>query len=94
MRTRRIIVRRRTRWTAKEWNRGWDIVMSRVEDAPTDVRAECIFQDCLTVLNGAFADGNGLRFELGLNALMDFCTDMVGDGNCEKWWSKEEGNAD
>ena len=64
--------------------------MSRIDGAPTDVRTESIFQDCLTVLNGAFADGNGLRFELGLNALMDFCTDMVGDGNCEQWWNREE----
>jgi hypothetical protein len=61
--------------------------MSRIEDAPTDVRAEWFFQDCLTVMNGAFSDGNGLRFELGLNALMDFCTDMVADGNCEEWWN-------
>ena len=62
--------------------------MSRIEDAPTDVRTERIFKDCLTVLDGAFADGNGLQFELGLNGLMDFCTDMVGDGNCERWWNE------
>ena len=62
--------------------------MSRIEGAPTDVRAERIFQDCLTVLDGAFADGNGLQFELGLNGLMDFCADMVADGNCERWWNE------
>ncbi len=90
MRKKRIIVRRRTRWTVEQWERGWEIAMSRVEGAPTDIRAEGIFQDCLTVLDGALADGNGLRFELGLNALMDFCTDMVGDGHCEQWWNKEE----
>src|SRR5512133_2258509 len=93
MRKRRIIVRRRTRWSVDEWNRGWEIAMSRIDGAPTDVRTKSIFQDCLTVLNGAFADGNGLRFELGLNALMDFCTDMVGEGNGEKTSSNEEGHA-
>jgi hypothetical protein len=49
-----------------------------------------MFQDCLTVLDGAFADGNGLQFELGLNALMDFCADSVEIGECEQWWKKEE----
>lgn len=60
--------------------------MSRIDGAPRVVRAERIFEDCLTVLDGAFADGNGLRFELGLNALIDFCTDTVNDGDCEQWW--------
>ena len=90
MRRRRVIVRRRTRWTLDEWNRGWDIAMSRIEGAPTDIRTECIFQDCLTVLDWGFANGNGRRFELGLNALMDFCADMVSEGNCKQWWSKEQ----
>ena len=87
MRKRRIIVRRQTRWSLEEWNRGWEVAMSRIDGAPIVVRTERFFQDCLTVLDGAFVDGNGLRFELGLNALMDFCTDMVGDGNCKQWWS-------
>ena len=91
MRKKRIIVRRPTRWTVDEWNRGWDIAMSRIEGAPTKVRAEAVFQDCLTVLDGALADGNGLRFELGLNALIDFCTDMTSEGNSERWWNKDEG---
>ena len=86
MRARRAIVRRRTRWTSDEWNRGWDIATSRIDSAPTDVRCERIFQDCLTVLDDAFENGNGLRFELGLNALMDFFTDMVSEGKCEQWW--------
>jgi hypothetical protein len=86
MRERRIIVRRRTRWTVAEWERGWELAMSRIDGAPRVVRAERIFGDCLTVLDGAFADGNGLRFELGLNALLDFCTDTVNDGDCERWW--------
>ena len=64
--------------------------MSRIDGAPTVVRMERVFQDCLTVLDGAFLDGNGLRFELGLNALMDLCTDMVGDGNCKQWWNKAD----
>jgi hypothetical protein len=83
MRKRRIIVKRRTRGTVDEWERGWELVMTRIESAPTVVKEQPIFQDCLTVLNGAFADGNYLRFELGLNALIDFCTDRINDGDCE-----------
>ena len=61
--------------------------MTRIEDAPTVVKEQHIFHDCLTVLNGAFADGNHLRFELGLNALIDFCADTINEGNCEQWWT-------
>jgi hypothetical protein len=61
--------------------------MSRIDGAPTIVRKDCIFRDCLTVLDGAFSDGNGLQFELGLNSLIDFCTDSVEIDDCEKWWS-------
>jgi hypothetical protein len=86
MRKRRIIVRRRTKWTVEEWERGWELAMSRIHGAPTIVRNACIFQDCLTVLNGAFADGNGLQFELGLNGLMDLCADSIEIGDCEQWW--------
>jgi hypothetical protein len=63
--------------------------MSRIDGAPTIVRTDCIFQDCLTILNGAFADGNGLQFELGLNGLMDFCADSVEIGDCQQWWNPE-----
>ena len=90
MRKRRIVVRRQTRWTVEEWERGWELAMSRIEGAPTIVRIDCIFQDCVTVLNGAFADGNGLQFQLGLNGLMDFCADSVEIRHCEQWWNKEE----
>jgi hypothetical protein len=44
----------------------------------------------VTVLNGAFADGNGLQFQLGLNGLMDFCADSVEVRDCAQWWNKEE----
>ena len=84
---RRIIVRRRTRRTVEEWERGWDLAMSRIDGAPPIVKNDCIFHDCLTVLNGAFTDGNGLQFELGLNGLIDFCADSVEIGNCEQWWN-------
>jgi hypothetical protein len=89
MSKRRIIVRRRTRWTVEEWERGWNVALSRIEGAPTMIAAERIFQDCVTVLDAAFSDGSGLRFEFGLNALVDFCSDSVSDGDCERWWSSE-----
>ena len=39
-----------------------------------------LFQDRLTVLDGAFADGNYLQFELGMNALIDMCA----EAGCEQ----------
>jgi hypothetical protein len=66
MRKRRIIARRQSRWTAAEWERGWDSAMTRIHGVPTTVEQEPIVQDCLTVLNAAFADGSRLRFEFGL----------------------------
>jgi hypothetical protein len=74
MRKRRIIVRQRCRWTVQEWEQGWELAMTKINGVPSGVETERIFQDCLTVMDGAFADGNGLRFELGLNALIDICT--------------------
>lgn len=64
--------------------------MSRLAGAPVVVSTERVFKDCLTVLDGAFVDGNGLRFELGLNALIDFCADTVDDGDCQQWWNDQE----
>jgi hypothetical protein len=86
MRKRRVIVRQRSRWTAEEWERGWDLAMTRINRAPSVAEAERVFQDCLTVLDGAFADGNGSRFELGLSALIDFCSELASTGRCEQWW--------
>ena len=89
MSKRPIIVRRRTRWTVEEWERGWNVALSKIEGAPTRIAAERIFQDCVTVLDGAFSDGDGLRFEFALNALVDFCSDILSDGDSERWWSSE-----
>ena len=86
MRKRRIIVKRRPRSTVHEWERGWDLAMTIIDGVPPLVEKQPIFQDCLTVLDGAFADGNRLRFELGLGALIDFCTERVNKGDCEQWW--------
>ena len=88
MRKRRIIVRKRSRWTAEEWEREWDLAMTRIESVPALVEKQPLFQDCLTVLDGAFEDGNRLRFELGVSALIDFCTDVVDAGDCEQWWNE------
>ena len=86
-RKRRIIVRQGCRWTVDEWERGWDLAMTRIDGAPTLVEEEPTFRDCLTVLNGAFVDGNRLQFEIGLNALVDFCADVVNKRDCEQWWN-------
>jgi hypothetical protein len=87
MRKRRIIVKRSRRSTAQEWERGWDLAMTIIDGVPPLVEKHPIFQDCLTVLDGAFIDGNNLRFELGLSALIDFCNETVSRGECTQWWS-------
>jgi hypothetical protein len=59
--------------------------MTRIDGVPTQVEQQPLFQDCLTVLDCAFADGDRVRFELGLNALIDLCNDTVSKGDCEQW---------
>lgn len=61
--------------------------MTRIQGVPTLVEQQPLFKDCLTVLDGAFADGNRLRFELGLSALIVFCNETVNTGDCEPWWN-------
>ena len=90
MRKRRIVAKRPTRWTTDQWELGWELAMATIEGVPATVSEQPIFTDCLTVLAGAFADGNHLAFELGLNALIDFCADTVDEGDCERWWNERE----
>ena len=87
MRKRRICVKQRSRWTVHEWEKEWDLAMTRISGVPTLVEEQPIYQDCLSVLNGAFAEGNRLRFAIGLKALMDFCTEAVNQGDCDPWWN-------
>lgn len=86
MRKRRIIVKRRSK-CVHEWEEGWTLAMKMIEGMPTLVEEQPLFQNCLTVLDGAFADGNRLRFELGLSALIDFCLEIVDKGDFEQWWN-------
>lgn len=60
--------------------------MARIDGAPTLVEQQSFFQDCLWVLNGAFSDGDRLRFELGVRALVDFCNEIISTGDCKQWW--------
>ena len=80
MNNRRIKVKRRTTGSIDEWERGWELVMKKIENVPAVVKNEPLFHDCLTVLNGAFADGNYLQFTLGMNALIDICA----EAGCEQ----------
>jgi hypothetical protein len=87
MRRRRVaIVRQRSKWTVNEWQRGWELAMKRIDGVPSLVGRQPVFQECLAVLDGAFADGDRFRFELGLNTLMDCCTEAVKRGDCRQWW--------
>jgi hypothetical protein len=54
--------------------------MEKIENVPAVVKKEPLFHDCLTVLNGTFADGNYLQFTLGMNALIDICA----EAGCEQ----------
>ena len=87
MKKRRTSAKPRSTGTADEWERGWDIAMTRIDGVPAQVKRQPLFRDCLMVLNGAFADGNRLLFELGLSFLIDFCNEAVSKGDCEAWWN-------
>jgi hypothetical protein len=87
MRERRLLVRHRPTAYVHGWERGWDLAMKRIDGVPRQVKQQPVFQDCLTVLNEAFADGNQLQLELGVNALMGFCIDTVSKGDCKQWWN-------
>jgi hypothetical protein len=87
MRKRRTTVRRRVTQTIYEWERGWDLAMTRINRVPPVVEDQPFFQECLVVLDGAFADGDSLRFEIGLNFLINFCSYAVDKGDCEPWWN-------
>ena len=87
MRKRRVvIVRQRSRWTVKDWQRGWELAISRLVGVPPAVSCQPVFQECMAVLDGAFADGDKFRFELGLSTLMEFCVEAVNRGECNQWW--------
>jgi hypothetical protein len=87
MRKRRVVIKRRSHSTVREWERGWQLAMTRIDGVPILVKEQPMFQDCLAVLDGAFADGDRLRFELGLNVLITVCAEAVENGDCEQWWN-------
>jgi hypothetical protein len=60
--------------------------MMRIDGVPSIVTRQPVFQECLAVLDGAFADGDKFRFELGLGALMDCCDEAVNRGDSPQWW--------
>ena len=37
-------------------------------------------------MDGAFVDGDRVRFELGVRALVDFCNEITSAGDVEPWW--------
>ena len=87
MRRRRVaIVRQQSKWTAREWQGGWELAMTRIDDAPSTLTTEPVFNECLAVLDGAFADGDNLRFQLGLLTLIDCRSEAVKGRECQKWW--------
>ena len=83
-----VIVRQRSKWTVNKWQLGWKLAMTRIDSVPSVVERQPVFQECLAVLDGAFADGDKARFELGLIALMDCCNEAVNTGVCESWWNE------
>ena len=79
MRKRRMLVRRRTSGTVEEWERGWELVMTSTDSVPAVMKEQPLFQDCLAIVEGAFADGNYIQFELAMNALIDMCAESDGE---------------
>jgi hypothetical protein len=89
-RRRVAIVKQRTRWTGNDWQRGWELAMTRIDGVPPIVGRQPLFQDCLTVLDGAFTDGDRFLFEIGLSTLIDYCAETVSRGECKPWWDSCE----
>jgi hypothetical protein len=85
-RRRLSLAKRPSRWTANDWERAWGVAAIRIAGIPTCLEKKAAFQESLTVLNAAFAQGDGLRFEMGLIALLDFCAEAINRGECEQWW--------
>lgn len=79
-------LRQRSEWTVNQWQRAWALAMIRIDGAPSVVESHPVFQECLAVLDGAFADGDKHRFELGLVTLMECCNEAVNTGVCDPWW--------
>jgi hypothetical protein len=87
MRRKRVAIRRQqSKWTASEWQGGWELAMTRLDGAPSTVTTEPVFQECLAVLDGSFADGDSFRFQLGLLTLIDCCAEAVNARDCQQWW--------
>ena len=42
--------------------------------------------ESLAALDEAFVQGDSIRFELVLIALMDYCAELVNRGDYEQWW--------
>jgi hypothetical protein len=85
-RRRLFLVKHPSRWAAHDWERAWELALMRIDGMPSTLGRTVVFQESLAVLNGAFADGDGPRFELGLITLMDFCSGAVNRGDCWQWW--------
>lgn len=78
--------RQRLIWNADDWQRAWELAMSRVQGVPTVVAGEEAFHHALEILDHGFAEGDRFQFELGLVTLMDCCSEAINRGDCSQWW--------
>lgn len=85
-RRRLSVVKRPSRWTSDDWERAWALAAMRIAGMPAFLERKSAFQESLIVLNAAFAEGDGSRFEKGLIALLDYCDEAIKRGDCEQWW--------
>ena len=74
------------KWDASDWQRGWNIAMRRIEQAPSIVAEREPFWHALDMLDRGFADGDFVQFGHGLVTLLDCCTEAIKRGDCKQWW--------
>ena len=85
-RRRLSVVKRPSRWTADDWERAWALAAIRIAEMPAFLERKSAFRESLLVLNAAFAEGDGSRFEKGLITLLDYCDEAINRGDCKQWW--------
>lgn len=73
-------------WDVDDWQRAWDLAMSRIQGVPAIVVGQVAFHHAVDMLDRGFADGDRFQFELGLLTLMDCCSEAINRGDCGQWW--------
>ena len=73
-------------WDVNEWQRAWEIVITRIDGVPDIVAEQVTFHHALDMLDCGFARGDAFQFQLGILMMMDACNEAIERGDCRQWW--------